>query len=279
MAQTLDEETLIACASSILLTHASSYPSCYPLAPLEADIPPYDANVTPYEMRRGTPGPVPRTGSPYVRRASGAPRVLCDTDASPCSTLLVPAKRALRTSETASCSFVKQRAELRASDDINEECVEGPGRVTSKAVYAQKRPIARSNTAGVFSSLTPAGTVDPALIFSMERTFLSAFNQAFYLMFLGSGLMAINDFDDGAVAVGAVIICSGILFCLYTYYMHVSRLKLLTNRVRVSNRSSNTWLGILTGLMVCTAIIELVYMFIYPLLDRAKSVELVGVQS
>jgi hypothetical protein len=36
-------------------------------------------------------------------------------------------------------------------------------------------------------------TVDPALIFSMERTFLSAFNQAFYLMFLGSGLnMAIN---------------------------------------------------------------------------------------
>ena len=40
------------------------------------------------------------------------------------------------------------------------------------------------------------GRVDPALIFSMERTFLSAFNQSFYLMMLATGLMAINDYDQ-----------------------------------------------------------------------------------
>ena len=44
--------------------------------------------------------------------------------------------------------------------------------------------------------------VDPALIFAMERTYLSSMNQTFYLMLLATGLMSINDHDGMPMVFG-----------------------------------------------------------------------------
>lgn len=134
--------------------------------------------------------------------------------------------------------------------------------------------VVTEGSAGSLSTVE-RGSVDPALIFSMERTFLSALNQAFYLMLIGAGMMAINDYDDGAVAVGSVIFILAIICVAVTYYMHTSRLNLLKHRKPITTRWSKAWLAVLTWLAIVAAIIEIIYMYVYPLLDRAKSVEVV----
>ena len=122
----------------------------------------------------------------------------------------------------------------------------------------------------------PAGTVDPALIFSMERTFLSSMNQSFYLMLIGAQLMAINDFDHTPITIGTVIILFGIANIVVSYCYHIARFRVLRKREVVGTNGSNAWLGFLTGTAVIASIIELAYLYVYPQLDRAKSVELAG---
>lgn len=122
----------------------------------------------------------------------------------------------------------------------------------------------------------PNGTADPALIFSMERTFLSSMNQSFYLMLIGSQLMAINDYDSTPIAIGTVIILSGIANIFISYAYHVARLRQLVAKKIIGTYGSNAWLGYLSSTAIIASIIELVYIFVYPQLDRAKSVELAG---
>jgi len=120
----------------------------------------------------------------------------------------------------------------------------------------------------------PAGTVDPALMFSMERTFLSSMNQTFILMLIGAQLMAINDFDHAPITIGTVIIVFGIANIVVSYSNHIARFRVLRKREVVGTKGSNAWLGFLTGIAVIASIIELAYLHVYPQLDRAKSVEL-----
>ena len=120
------------------------------------------------------------------------------------------------------------------------------------------------------------GTADPALIFSMERTFLSSMNQSFYLMLIGSQLMAINDYDSTPIAIGTVIILSGIANIFISYAYHVARLRQLVAKKIIGTYGSNAWLGYLSSTAIIASIIELIYIFVYPQLDRAKSVELAG---
>lgn len=158
----------------------------------------------------------------------------------------------------------------------------------------------------------------------MERTFLSTLNQSFYLMFIGAGMMAINDFDvvarnfRASVVVRAALLraamtapqsasmpsayesfchavpaarwdsgsrspppsrslpsqVSGILYAGLSYSQHVTRLALLKEGGLITTRRSNCWLGVLMLLTFFASISELAYMFVYPLLDRAKTVEL-----
>jgi hypothetical protein len=122
-----------------------------------------------------------------------------------------------------------------------------------------------------------AGThhaVDPALLFGMERTYFSATNQSFYMMMIATGLMAIDNTDLVAVGCGLFLYVSAIIHFASNYFMHYRRVKTLEAGQPVSANGSLLWTGGLAVLGMSAAVIELVYIFVYPVLDRAKAVEL-----
>ena len=115
--------------------------------------------------------------------------------------------------------------------------------------------------------------VDPALIFAMERTFLSALNQAFYLMLLATGLCAINDTDKVPPGLGATVYAAAIVYAMISYATHCKRLNRLENRGTCTPFESKVWLGALCTLAVFVAVVDLLYIFVYPVLYRAKAVD------
>ena len=122
-----------------------------------------------------------------------------------------------------------------------------------------------------------AGThhdVDPALLFGMERTYFSATNHSFYMMMLATGLMAIDNTDTVAMAFGLCIYVCAIVHFASNYFMHFRRVKTLEAGHSVSPTGSLLWTGGLAFLGMFVAVIELIYIFVYPVLDRAKAVEL-----
>jgi hypothetical protein len=122
-----------------------------------------------------------------------------------------------------------------------------------------------------------AGThhdVDPALLFGMERTYFSATNQSFYMMMIATGLMAIDNTDLVAMGLGFFLYACAIIHFASNYLMHFRRVRTLEAGHPISLTGSLLWTGGLAALGMSVAVIELVYIFVYPVLDRAKAVEL-----
>ena len=117
--------------------------------------------------------------------------------------------------------------------------------------------------------------VDPALICAMERTFLSALNHAFYMMLLATGLMSINDYDEMPFCLGAAVFVCAVIYAVLSYFVHWRRLHNLAMQRTITTTESLTWLGALCVLVVIVSVLDLVFIFRYPVLDRAKAVELI----
>ena len=126
------------------------------------------------------------------------------------------------------------------------------------------------------SNATVVQEVDPALIFAMERTYLSAMNQTFYLMLLGTGLLSINDYDQAPAILGATVYVAAILYAIVSYVTHCKRLDKIQRGDTCSPTESKVWLGALFLLALAVAVVDLVYLFVYPVLERAKAVEIVA---
>ena len=118
--------------------------------------------------------------------------------------------------------------------------------------------------------------VDPALIFGLERTYLSALNQSFYLMMLATGLMAINDHAVVPARLGAIIYVCAIVNAAASYATHWWRLRALQCGEIITTGNSLRWLGVLTALALTVSVMDLTFIFVYPVLGRSKPVELIG---
>ena len=115
--------------------------------------------------------------------------------------------------------------------------------------------------------------LDPSMIFSMERTVLSAYNQAFQIMLVGGGLMAVGaQNDDTPAHLGAAIFVAGIVYGVVSYGLHLHRLRTLRKGQKISMLSSAAWIGFLMLFATVGMSIELYYAIIYPYLERAQEV-------
>jgi hypothetical protein len=115
--------------------------------------------------------------------------------------------------------------------------------------------------------------LDPSLIFSMERTVLSAYNQAFQIMMVGGGLMAVGaKNDDTPIGLGIVIFVSGIIYGAISYGLHIQRLNALRRGEKITMFSSAAWIGALMLFATIGMSIELYYAIVYPYLERAQEV-------
>ena len=118
--------------------------------------------------------------------------------------------------------------------------------------------------------------LDPALLFALERTHLSALNHSFYLMLIATGLMSINETDTVPLYLGAIVYALAIVHAATCYAMHWSRLRALKTPGKIlTERGSLWWLGMLWLLAVTVAVIDMTYVFVHPVLKRAKAVEFV----
>ena len=119
--------------------------------------------------------------------------------------------------------------------------------------------------------------LDPSLIMSMERTVLSAYNQAFQIMMVGAGLMAVGAKDDDTPAhLGIFIFIAGIVYGLVSYWVHYSRLTTLRSGGKISMQSSLYWIGALMLFATIGMSFELYFAIVYPYLTRAQEVSIAG---
>ena len=119
--------------------------------------------------------------------------------------------------------------------------------------------------------------LDPSLIMSMERTVLSAYNQAFQIMMVGAGLMAVGAKDDDTPAhLGIFIFIAGIVYGLVSYWVHYSRLTTLRSGGKISMQSSLYWIGALMLFATIGMGFELYFAIVYPYLTRAQEVSIAG---
>ena len=119
--------------------------------------------------------------------------------------------------------------------------------------------------------------LDPSLMFSMERTVLSAYNQAFQIMMVGGGLMAVGaKNDDTPSDIGICIFVCGIIYGAVSYGMHVHRLNALRHGRKIPIESSFLWIGSLMLFATVGMSIELYYAIVYPYLSRAQEVSFAG---
>ena len=117
--------------------------------------------------------------------------------------------------------------------------------------------------------------LDPSLIMSMERTVLSAYNQAFQIMMVGAGLMAVGAKDDDTPAyLGICIFVAGILYGIVSYWVHYNRLRLLSTGQKISMESSLYWIGALMLFATIGMGFELYFAVVYPYLTRAQEVSI-----
>ena len=117
--------------------------------------------------------------------------------------------------------------------------------------------------------------LDPSLIMSMERTVLSAYNQAFQIMMVGAGLMAVGAKDDDTPAhLGIFIFVAGIIYGLISYWVHYSRLAALSSGGKISMQSSLYWIGALMLFATVGMSFELYFAVVYPYLTRAQEVSI-----
>ncbi|GMI04021.1 hypothetical protein TrLO_g268 [Triparma laevis f. longispina] len=127
--------------------------------------------------------------------------------------------------------------------------------------------------------------LDPSMIFSLERTTLSGYNQAFSIMMVGAGIMAVKNATQARnistpVDIGLVWFVSGVLYTGHTWYLHLRRMHVLKHGDKAHRFSwqwsSIWWMSSLGFLLTVGFAIEVYYAIKYPYFERSKQVEIVS---
>jgi hypothetical protein len=129
--------------------------------------------------------------------------------------------------------------------------------------------------------------LDPSMIFSLERTTLSGYNQATTLMLIGGGIMTVknavqarnNDDGKASVDMGLGFMFAGIAMAAGTWWLHLRRMHVLKHGLRNHvffnwQWSSIVWMSFLGGMITMGFFIEIYFAMRYPYFDRLRAVEI-----
>ena len=97
------------------------------------------------------------------------------------------------------------------------------------------------------------------------------------MVMLGMGFMSIGDSLEVGVTperLGSFLICAGLAFVLFAFYMHYNRLRRIETGLKLLKNDSVMYTGALAFLFSVALIIELVMAWKYPYLQRSLSVSI-----
>merc|ERR1719401_21957 len=116
--------------------------------------------------------------------------------------------------------------------------------------------------------------IDPSLLFGMERTLNSALNLGVTMTFFGLGLMMVsNQNTKDFFAQGCAIVSCCIIYIVFSWTVHVHRMRMLNRGQPVSIGNSIVWTGLLMFLMCLCIGFELMYSYKYPYMERSMPVD------
>ncbi|GMI49132.1 hypothetical protein TrCOL_g13557 [Triparma columacea] len=124
--------------------------------------------------------------------------------------------------------------------------------------------------------------LDPSMVFSMERTVLSAYNQSFQLMVVGGGIMAVQNAnearnDSRPVAIGFIFFIAGVMYGAMSLFYHIRRMHVLKHGDNYNYNwqlSSIIWMSFLGLFLVVGLSIEVYFAFLFPYIERTTAVEI-----
>lgn len=153
-----------------------------------------------------------------------------------------------------------------------------------KQIYVQCVADGSENDESSTATPTPssggneAHSIDPSVLFGMERTFFSVAGGAgFVITMFGYGLMMVDpeQFDLFYVQ-GLVLVAFGLVFILFSWLVHLCRLRSLSRSPKLHGRSihvSATWTGGLLLLLLMCSASELHYAREHPYMKRSMPVD------
>ena len=115
--------------------------------------------------------------------------------------------------------------------------------------------------------------VDPSLIFSMERTYFSALNQAILLTIAGFGLMSVESGLAMAEGFGILFCAFGVLWGFAAWFMHFWRIKRMEAGLGLVHNDSIIFTGLLNVMVLLSGVLSIYYGVAYPFLDRSQAVD------
>jgi hypothetical protein len=132
------------------------------------------------------------------------------------------------------------------------------------------------------TTLSIADLLDPSMVFSMERTVLSAYNQSFQLMVVGGGIMAVQNAnearnDSRPVAIGFIFFIAGVMYGAMSLFYHIRRMHVLKHGDNYNYNwqlSSIIWMSFLGLFLVVGLSIEVYFAFLFPYIERTTAVEI-----
>ena len=116
--------------------------------------------------------------------------------------------------------------------------------------------------------------LDNSMICALERTFFSACQTAWTVIFVGMGLMMTGANDSTPEHLGAAFLLSGIVYIAASWFFHVFRMRVIQRGEPLTMEGSTLWTLGITLLLVLSICFEMYYAVLYPYLRRSKVVEL-----
>lgn len=116
--------------------------------------------------------------------------------------------------------------------------------------------------------------VDPSLVFSMERTYFSATNQAILILFAGFGLMSVQTGLQEPHTFGIFLAIAGCTYGTLAWVMHVWRMKRMERGLGIANDDSVYYTGLLNVLVLVGGIAQIYYGMKHPFLERSQTVDI-----
>lgn len=113
--------------------------------------------------------------------------------------------------------------------------------------------------------------VDPSVLFGLERTLLSGYNVALFVVMTGVGLHTIAPYSEETNQ-GTALVVGGMLFIISNFMMHMYRCRMMQTKRSVSVRNSACQMGFLSMLLLVALALELYNAQTHPYLGRSTPV-------
>ena len=160
--------------------------------------------------------------------------------------------------------------------------MKNPGKVETPTSSSIVKPVLVRRTTALYTDGAGLGgklkqeftQVDPSLVFSMERTYFSATNQAILILFAGFGLMSVETGLKEPHTFGIVLAIAGCMYGTFAWIMHVWRMKRMEQGLGIANDDSVYYTGLLNALVLIGGIAQIYYGMKHPFLERSQTVDI-----